>query len=61
VVRSARWRERAVQMLIHDLGDLSYMVERHTKNEDLLQRADELIEHRRGALKSRAASRGRRA
>jgi hypothetical protein len=54
VVRSARWRERAVQMLIHDLGDLSYMVERHTKNEDLLRRADELIEQRRGGLKARA-------
>jgi len=50
VVRSARWRERAVQLLIHDLGDLSYMVERHTKNEELLTRADALIERRRGGL-----------
>jgi rubrerythrin len=60
VVRSARWRERAGQMLIHDLGDLSYMVERHTKNEDLLRRADELIEHRRGGLKARATVARRR-
>jgi hypothetical protein len=47
-------------MLIHDLGDLSYMVERHTNNEDLLRRADELIEHRRAALKARATPARRR-
>src|SRR5262245_13198686 len=50
VVRSERWRDRAVQMMIHDMGDLSYMVERYTKNEDLLARADALIEQRRGGL-----------
>lgn len=50
VVRSARWRDRAVQMMIHDMGDLSYMVERYTKNESLLARADALIEQRRGGL-----------
>jgi hypothetical protein len=50
VVRSARWRDRAVQMMIHDMGDLSYMVERYTKNEALLARADALIEQRRGGL-----------
>jgi rubrerythrin len=50
VVRSARWRERAIQLLIHDLGDLSYMVERYTKNDELLARADALIERRRGGL-----------
>jgi hypothetical protein len=50
VVRSARWRDRAVQMMIHDMGDLSYMVERYTKNDALLARADALIERRRGGL-----------
>ena len=58
VVRSERWRDRAVQMMIHDMGELSYMVERYTKNEDLLARADALIEQRRGGLnklKPRAA------
>ena len=50
VVRSERWRDRAVQMMIHDMGDLSYMVERYTKNEALLARADALIEQRRGGL-----------
>lgn len=55
VVRSARWRDRAVQLLIHDLGDLSYMVERYTTNEELLARADALIERRRGGLIRTAA------
>jgi len=53
VVRSPRWRERAVQLLIHDLGELSYMIERHTKNEKLLARADALVERRRGGLRAR--------
>lgn len=56
VVRSARWRDRAVQMMIHDMGDLSYMVERYTKNEALLARADALIEQRRGGLGKAAAA-----
>ena len=51
LVRSPRWRERAIQLLIHDLGDLSYMVERYTKNERLLARADALIERHVGGLK----------
>jgi len=51
VVRSERWRDRAVQMMIHDMGDLSYVVERYTKNESLLARADALIEQRRGGLR----------
>jgi rubrerythrin len=58
VVRSERWRDRAVQMMIHDMGDLSYVVERYTKDESLLARADALIEQRRGGLgrmKTRAA------
>ena len=56
VVRSPRWRERAIQLLLHDLGDLSYMVERYTKNETLLARADALIERHLGGLKRRRAA-----
>ena len=56
VVRSPRWRERAIQLLLHDLGDLSYMVERYTKNEALLARADALIERHLGGLKRRRAA-----
>jgi hypothetical protein len=40
-----------VQMLIHDLGDLSYLVERYTKDEALLARADALVEHRMDEMK----------
>ncbi len=53
VVKSPEWRERAIQLLIHDLGDLSYMIERYTKNEGLLARADALVERRVGGLTRR--------
>src|SRR5919201_4827403 len=53
VVKSPEWRERAIQLLIHDLGDLSYMIERHTPNEALLARADALVERRVGGLAHR--------
>jgi hypothetical protein len=53
VVRNPQWRERAIQLLIQDLGDLSYLVERYTKNDTLLARADALIERRLGALRRR--------
>lgn len=46
VVKSPEWRDRAVQMLIHDLSDLSYQVERFVKDDALLARADALLEHR---------------
>jgi rubrerythrin len=50
VVKSPEWRRRAIQLLIHDLGDLSYMIERHTPNDALLARADALIERHVGEL-----------
>ena len=37
-------RERAVQLLIHDLGDLSYMIEKYGGSKALLAHADERIE-----------------
>ena len=55
VVKNPQWRERAIQLLIHDLGDLSYLVERYSKNETLLARADALVERRLGRLRRRAA------
>ena len=60
VVRSPEWRQRAIQLLIHDLGDLSYMIERHTPNEALLARADALVERHVGGL-TRGRSRRRAA
>lgn len=52
-------RERAVRLLIHDLGDLSYMIEKYTKNQSLLARADHLIEHEVRRLRRRTPERPR--
>jgi rubrerythrin len=53
VVSDPVWRHQAVQYLIHDLGDLSYMVEKFTRNPKLLKRADELLDRRVKTLKAR--------
>jgi hypothetical protein len=39
-------RSQAEQMLLHDLSDLSLMIEKHCKSEDLLAKADHLVESR---------------
>lgn len=38
-------RDQAAMMLVHDLSDLSLMVEKYTKSDELLARADALVEH----------------
>ena len=43
-LKGERERERAVQILIHDLGDLSYMIEKYSPNRALLAKGDKLIE-----------------
>lgn len=48
-------RERAAKILIHDLGDLSYMIEKYTRNHALLERADALLEHRVDRLRTTKA------
>lgn len=45
-LKGERERERAVQILIHDLGDLSYMIEKYSPNRALLAKSDKLIEQR---------------
>ena len=57
VVKDRRWRDQAVQMLIHDLGDLSFMIEKFTSDEGLLARADELVERRVGGLRRQVDAR----
>lgn len=52
-------RERAVKLLIHDLGDLSYMIEKYTTDQTLLARADHVIECEVSRLRGRAAPRTR--
>lgn len=53
-------RERAVQILIHDLGDLSYMIEKYASSRALLARVDRIIQQqlkrlRPTAVRERAA------
>ena len=58
VVKDSVWRNQAMQFLIHDLGDLSYMVEKFTRDPKLLRRADELLDRRVKALRSKKERRG---
>jgi rubrerythrin len=51
VVREKAVRDQAIKLLIHDLSDLSYMVEKFTQNETLLARADELVDRRIDTLR----------
>lgn len=44
-------RERAVQLLIHDLGDLSYMIEKYGGSKALLRAADRSIEDQLSRLR----------
>lgn len=53
VVKDGVWQAQATQFLIHDLGDLSYMVEKFTRSEALLRRADALVDHRVQAVQRR--------
>ncbi len=39
-------RDQAEQMMLHDLSDLSLMIEKHSDNEELLSRVDALVESR---------------
>ena len=51
-------RDQAAMMLVHDLSDLSLMVEKYTRDDDLLARADALVERhvdRRESKRSREA------
>lgn len=54
VVREQMVRDQAVKLLIHDLSDLSYMVEKFTNDESLLARADALVDHRLDALSAKS-------
>ena len=58
LVKDGAWREQAKQFLIHDLGDLSYMVEKFTRDEKLLRRADDLLDRRVKALRTPKRKRG---
>ena len=47
--------ERCMRLLVHDLGELSYMIEQYCQNPALLQRCDELVNHHAETLRLSAA------
>lgn len=47
--------ERCQRLLVHDLGELSYMIERHCDDPALLQQCDELLNHHAETLRNTAA------
>ena len=49
--------QRSLRMLVHDLGELSYMIERHSQDPGLLQRCDALVERHAEALRNSAGER----
>jgi rubrerythrin len=53
-LKGERERERAVQILIHDLGDLSYMIEKFSPSRGLLAKVDKLIEQQVNRLRTPA-------
>jgi rubrerythrin len=46
--------ERYLRLLVHDLGELSYMIEQHCHNPALLQRCDALVNRHAEALRRAA-------
>jgi hypothetical protein len=47
--------ERYQRLLVHDLGDLSYMIECYCQDQSLLSRCDELVERHAAALRESSA------
>jgi hypothetical protein len=45
---------RCQRLLVHDLGELSYMIERHCHDPAMLQRCDELVNHHAEILRKTA-------
>lgn len=47
--------ERCMRLLVHDLGELSYMIEQYCQDPAMLQRCDELVNHHAETLRLSAA------
>lgn len=47
--------ERCLRLLVHDLGELSYMIEQHCQDQNLLQRCDALVNRHAETLRHSAA------
>lgn len=48
--------ERCLRLLVHDLGELSYMIEQHSQDRELLQRCDALVNRHAESLRKSAAN-----
>ena len=46
--------ERCLRLLVHDLGELSYMIERHSQDPALLSRCDALVNRHAETLRHTA-------
>lgn len=46
--------ERCQRLLVHDLGELSYMIEQHCHDATLLDRCDQLVNHHAETLRKTA-------
>jgi hypothetical protein len=53
--KQEREYERYQRLLVHDLGDLSYMIECHCQDQSLLSRCDALVERHAAALRQSSA------
>jgi rubrerythrin len=47
--------ERCQRLLVHDLGELSYMIEQHCHDPELLERCDQLVNHHAEILRQTAS------
>jgi rubrerythrin len=48
--------ERCLRLLVHDLGELSYMIEQHSQDRELLQRCDALVNRHAESLRKSDAN-----
>ncbi len=48
--------ESCMRMLVHDLGELSYMIEQHCQDPAMLRRCDALVNHHAESLCAKAAA-----
>jgi rubrerythrin len=48
--------ERCQRLLVHDLSELSYMIEQHCQDPALLQRCDQLVDHHAEVLRTKNTS-----
>ena len=55
VLKGESERERAVKLAIHDLGDMSYMIERFGNDRALLARVDRVVEQQVHRLRTRGS------